>query len=612
MTVSLEDGKRHLADRVAIADSDGRWLARLPAISAGGPYRLRITGSREVSLHDVLFGDVWLASGQSNMEWKVRETEGASSEITAAQDSGIRVLKVPNRASALAEASFEAEWWVCSPETVADFTALGYFFASKLRRALHVPIGIIDASWGGTYVEPWMSLEALRPAVPNLAEVLAERARQSTCIEQIRDEYQERVRAWERNSLPADPGNLGMIDGWASPEHDDSEWQEMDLPRFWQSEGLAFNGVVWFRKAVEIPKSWCGHDLLVKLGAIDDFDQTYFNGVQIGEHPDGTPDAYRISREYEIPGTLVRPGINLIAVRVFDHCGNGGFSGPRMAMTLCRLHGGGRLLSLAGPWKYAVELEIPLVSLDVFRSFPPPPPLLAEQHAPAALYHGMIAPLVPYGLAGFLWYQGESNVSEYATYRERLIALIRDWRTRFAQGTLPFLLVQLAGYRATSEWPHFREAQAQARSEPRVFMATAIDVGDPDDIHPRNKKTVAERLARLALKEVYEAVDGQCHGPEFDHLEIHGQSVHAYFRYGEGLHTSDGSPGVLGFELAGSDGGFRPAQAYVDGNHLVIQAHGLDCPVMLRYAWRDLPSVNLVNADGLPALPFRTDGAAPK
>lgn len=612
ITISLEEGKRRITERAAIADSNGQWLVQLPAIGAGGPYRLRITGSREISLHDVLFGEIWLASGQSNMEWKVRETSGAASEIEAARDPWIRVLKVPNRAASLSEARFDAKWWICSPETVADFTAVGYFFARELRRALRVPIGIIDASWGGTYLEPWMSLEALRPVVPDLAEVLAERARQSTCIEQIREEYQQRVKAWERTSLPADPGNLGVIDGWASPEHDDAEWREMDLPRFWQSEGLAFNGVVWFRKTIDLPKSWCGHDLTIRLGAIDDFDQTYFNGVQVGEHPDGTPDAYRTSREYQISGNLVRPGANLIAVRVFDHCGDGGFAGPRMAMSIGKREGNRRTLSLAGPWKYAVELEIPLVSMDVFRSFPPPPPVLAEQHAPAALYHGMIAPLVPFGVAGILWYQGESNVAQYATYRERLIALVRDWRTRFAQGTLPFLLVQLAGYRATNEWPYLREAQAQARSEPGVLMATAIDVGDPDDIHPRNKRAVAERLARLALTEVYAAEDGQCHGPEFDRLEIRGPYVHVYWRYGKGLHALDGSSTIAGFELAARDGRFRSANAYLDDNHTVVHAPDLDAPVMLRYAWRDFPEVNLVNAEGLPALPFRTDGAAPK
>jgi len=612
VAITIEANKRRYDEVAVIATSDGRWSVRLPKLAAGGPYRMRIAGSSEVTLTDVMAGEVWLVSGQSNMEWKLGQTDNADDEIASARFNGIRVLTVPDLAASAAEDTFEAPWCVCGPDTAADFTAVGYFFARELHQRLGVPVGIIDASWGGTCVEAWTSLEALRPVVPELPDELAESARDSIQIERIREDYLQRIQAWERNSLPADPGNLGMLDGWASDNFDDSDWKEMELPRFWQTDGLNFNGVVWFRKVVELPKSWAGRELLIKLGAIDDFDQTYFNGVLVGEHPDGTPDAFKTKREYQISRSLARPGRNVIAVRVFDHCGTGGFAGPKSAMTLSKADGTTKILPLAGTWKYAVELEIPLVSMQVFRTYPPPPRVLAEQHAPAALYHGMIAPLLPYGLRGFLWYQGENNVEHYRHYRNRLVAMIRDWRTRFGQGTLPFLLVQLAGFRATDEWPHLREAQAEVCGEPRVAMATAIDVGCADDIHPRNKSVVGERLARIALHDVYGQVDVSCHGPEFEQIAIDGRRVRVFYRYAQGLRTTDASTEVKGFELAGRSGQFAPAEARIDGETMLVEASNIEQPVAVHYAWHDYLELNLVNAASLPALPFRTDGAGPK
>jgi sialate O-acetylesterase len=585
---------------------------RIPPLPAGGPYRIHVNGSSETILSDVLSGEVWLASGQSNMEFKLGQVERADDEISAARHNAIRVLKVPTRAAATAEESFEASWCVCSPADAADFTAVGYYFARDIHQRLCVPVGIIDASWGGTYVEAWTSLEALRPVAPDLPEELAELARESTQIERIRDDYTRRVRAWERDSLPADPGNLGLLDGWASEGFDDSDWKEMDLPRYWQTEGMQFNGVVWFRKVVELPKSWAGRGLRLTLGAIDDFDQTYFNGVLIGEHPDGTPDAYRINREYRISGALVRPSRNVIAVRVFDHGGRGGFAGRRSEMTISKAEGSTKIVPLAGIWKHAVELEIPLISTQVFRTFPPPPRVLSEQHAPAALFHGMIAPLLPFGIAGILWYQGENNAGQYRSYRERLVALIRDWRTRFGQGTLPFLLVQLAGFRTSDPWPYLREAQAEVRAEPRVGMATAIDIGDANDIHPRNKRAVGLRLSRIALHDVYGQSDLLCHGPEVECVQVEGRRMRVFFRHAAGLRTSSGTEHVKGFELAGENGQFRPALAHIDGEQLVVQSDAIEKPTALRYAWRDYPEVNLVNGVDLPALPFRTDGAGPR
>lgn len=612
VVITMERGKRRIAVRSVIADTDGRWLVRLPATKAGGPYRMSIIGSREIVLHDVLFGEVWLASGQANMEWKVRQSEHAEELVKTANRHAIRMLKVPCRASRLPEMRFDAEWCVCSPETVEDFSAVAFCFAKEVHERLNVPIGIIDASWGGTYIEAWMGLEALRPMVPDLPEQLANLARDSIRVDQIREEYLKRVRAWERDSLPSDPGNMGQLDGWCFESYDDESWRELSLPGFWQAAGLNFNGVVWFRKAIQLPKAWAGTELTLNLGTIDDFDQTYFNGVLIGEHPEGGAEAQHTPRRYLVSGALVRPGRNVIAVRVFDRCGNGGFAGPRAEMNVQRAEGNCKPISLAGLWKYAVELELPLVPLDVFRTYPPPPHVLAEQHAPAAIFHGMIVGLVPFGLAGFLFYQGESNVEQHACYRQRLVALIRDWRTRFGQGTRPFLFVQLAGYRAKGEWPYLREAQAEARTEPRVYMATAIDLGQADQIHPRDKQSVGVRLARLALNEVYRCGEVVCHGPEMERWEIVNDAVQVFYQHATGLRTSDADTKVKGFELAGLDGRYRSAEAHIQGEMVRVSCPELQTPVAVRYAWRDYLELNLVNAAGLPALPFRTDCSGPE
>jgi sialate O-acetylesterase len=290
---------------------------------------------------------------------------------------------------------------------------------------------------------------------------------------------------------------------------------------------------------------------MLSLGAIDDFDVTYFGGTEVGAHPKGTPAAYRIRRRYLIPGSLVRPGRNVIAIRIFDHFGNGGFVGPRQAMSISRAGHESDGLDLSGDWRYQVEHVIPLVSGDVWRSYPPPA-VPEPHHHPAALYDGMIAPLVPYGLRGAIWYQGESNADRHATYRDLQIAMIRDWRARWGIGQFPFYFVQLAGYGASPTWPLLREAQAQALVEPATGMAVAIDLGDRLDIHPRNKQEVGRRLALIALGQTYgEPVDFS--GPTLDRTEIQGNQARIRFRHARGLRTRDGAASVLGFELAGAD-----------------------------------------------------------
>jgi sialate O-acetylesterase len=588
------------------ASADGSFRLALPGLAVGGPYVLCVSGSSEVRLEDVLVGEVWLASGQSNMEWPVSASANAEQEIENGHHSRIRTFKAKPTPANQPAARVEGEWCVATPVDVGRFSAVGYFFARALQARLDVPVGIIDATWGGTPIHAWTSLEALRPTMPDLDERLAKLSAQSAILPELRREYEATLAAWEARVFPADPGNVGFARGYANLGFDDSSWKAMDLPRFWQELGMAHNGVVWFRKIVDLPPALRGQELIVQLGAIDDFDNSYVNGVLVGEHPKGTPGAFQITRRYRVPAELTREGRIVVAVRVFDHFGQGGFVGPRSEMFVEPAAGKGERLPLSGSWRFHVEHEIPLVPGEVFQTYPAPPELLCEQMQPATLHNGMLAPFFPFGVRGFIWYQGETDVERHALYRARQIALIRDLRTSFGQGQLPFYFVQLASFRATPHWPFLREAQAEALSEPETGMATALDVGDTHDIHPRNKQEVGRRLAALALRRSYGCTDVVDQGPTLQRFDVEGARVRVRFANADGLRVRSGAA-ARGFELAGVDRVYHVAEASLDGSSALLTSPRVPAPVAVRYAWADDPGANLENASGLPALPFRSD-----
>jgi sialate O-acetylesterase len=587
------------------ADAEGAWRVPCPELPPGGPYTIRLSGSGERVLQDVAVGEVWLASGQSNMEFPLASVQDAADEVARANFPAIREFHVPRAMSAEPQIAVEGEWRVCTPQHADSFSAVAYFFAREIHARFGVPVGILHASWGGTPIEAWTSIDALR-AVPGFDQLLDELAELERDAPRLRAEHEERVLAWEREALPMDPGNTGEARGWASSEFHDESWPPLTAPGYWQSQGLRFNGVVWFRRSVNIPSSWTGLDLVLSLGAIDDFDVTYFGGVEVGAHPKGTPSAFRIQRRYLIPGSLVKPGRTVVAVRIFDHFGDGGFVGPKSEMFLAPVEREADRIDLWGDWRHQVEHEIPLVPGEVWQTFPPPT-VPEPEHYPAVLYNAMIAPLIPYGLRGALWYQGESSVDRHAHYRDHQIGLIRDWRARWGLGQFPFYLVQLAGYRASPEWPHLREAQSQSLSEPGTGMAVALDIGDPLDIHPRNKRDVGRRLALLALGRTYGQVV-ECEGPRLEHVAIDGGRATAHLAHAAGLRTHDGTEAVLGFALAGADRHYHPADARIHGETVVVSSPSVPAPRTVRYAWADYTETNLVNAAGLPAVPFRTDG----
>jgi sialate O-acetylesterase len=592
------------ARRTTTAEN-GRFSLVCPALRAGGPYRLCIEGSETRVLEDVMAGEVWLASGQSNMEWKVSAAANADAELEAANFPNIRMFKVEPRPARKPVTTANGEWLRSTPEDTAGFSAVGFFFARELEQKLGVPVGIIDATWGGTSIDSWLGRDALLPLDPASDERWAELTRDEAELERVRAEYERTLATWESGAFPVDGKNEGFELGWARADFDDRAWKTMNLPAFWQHRGLAFNGVVWFRRSVELSPELAEQDLVLSLGAIDDFDHTYFNGELVGSLPDGTPNAFQTRRRYVVPGRLVRAGTNVLAVRVFDHFGEGGFAGPANAMFL---EAKKRRVRLDGEFRFAVEREVPLVPGEVYATYPQPPLVLCQQYAPSALHNGMLAPLFPYGVRGALWYQGESDAERHAGYTARQIALVRELRSGFGQPELPFLFVQLAGYGSSPSWPWLREAQSRALSEPFTAMATAIDLGDRRDIHPRDKQEVGRRLALLARARVYGEAFLEDSGPVFERALFDGTRARVFFSRAHGLRSRSPS-GVRGFTLAGPDGLHHPALAFIEGETVVLSSEAVPEPRAVRYAWDDFPATDLENSSGLPAFPFCMDSA---
>jgi sialate O-acetylesterase len=565
----------------AIADANGEWMVRLSARGLGGPLELVVrSGGSTIRRSNILMGDVWVCSGQSNMEWTMEMIKDVSADIAAADFPQIRLFSVARKSSAKPLDDVNGKWVVCTPQTVATFSAVAFYMGRELHASQGVPIGLIATSWGGTVAEAWVPREALA-ASPRLAYFI-DRI--------VAVEPAERTEPWE------DPGNKGFGLGWADTNHDESEWKPMKLPTPWEWAGLPIDGAVWFRRTVDVPADWAGKDLELSLGAIDDFDTTYWNGQEIGQTGMEIEGWWMHPRKYVVPGSLVRPGRNVIAARVFDRMGSGGFVGKTEEMSLSRSGSSTGAISLAGEWLYRIELSLA--------------PIGGIHPSPTTLWNGMVEPLVPFAIKGAAWYQGESNADRAVEYRDLLKVLIRSWRKEWGQGDFPFLIVQLANFRPRLDEPgestraELREAQAMALELPNTGLAVAIDIGEGDDIHPKNKLDVGRRLA-LAARRVAYGEDIAFSGPVYAGHTIEGNAIRVQFRYAKGLHARGGEPGR--FAVAGDDGKFFWATAKIDGESVVVHSPQVSQPVAVRYAWEDNPPANLFNEAGLPMVPFRTD-----
>jgi len=587
----------------AVTGADGRFKVFLPALPAGGPHVLTVSGRSTMTFDDVWIGEVWLASGQSNMEWPLNSARDAATEITAATDPLLRHCFIPRTTALKPATDVPASWQSASPDTAGGFSAVAYFFARVLRQKLNVPVGVINASWGGTLAEAWTSREGLA-AEPTLKGHLDNLDRlQGDDSAKLLAECEAARQAWLK-TLPQDTHNRGFAEGWAKAEHDDRAWEFMDQPIYWAQTGKLVHGICWFRREVEVPAHWTGQDLSLRLGAVDKSDQTYFNGVQVGSLTwEENEESWAMERRYTIPARLVRPGRNVIAVRVMSVFTGGGIAGPLLQLVAPGLAGEKPLL-LNGPWRYRIEKVLGTVQST------PPPVRPSGNNVPASLFNGMLAPLIPYTLRGAIWYQGESNAGRAEEYRTLFPALIRDWRRHWELGDFPFYFVQLANYQnvqhpefTDSRWAELREAQATALALPNTGMAVAIDIGDPKDIHPRNKQDVGLRLALNALARTY-GQEVECCGPRYRAFRRDGSKLVLAFDHADGLCARGGRPERFG--IAGDDGVFHKAEAVICGATVELSCAAVPVPMAARYGWGDNPVCNLYNAAGLPMEPFRS------
>ncbi|MDD5198795.1 MAG: sialate O-acetylesterase [Terrimicrobiaceae bacterium] len=586
-------------------DGGGHWLLRLPPLPAGGPHELSVeapSGRAEVS--DLLVGEVWLCSGQSNMEWKLDQC-GPDWMADAPDLPQVRLLTVTTPPRLGRAVSVDGSWKRCTPVSLADFSAVGGYFGLELHRALGVPVGLICNACGGSRVQAWTSREALMRDPSGRDEI----GFYESIVWQTQGAVRRMTREeWERTGAPQDPGNLGLGRGWAGADFEDAEWPTMPAPGPWQRHGHNHSGVFWFRRTEQVPESWVGRDLELSLGAIDKHDETWVNGERVGSMGWETPDAWCTHRVYPVPGRLIGADRRVvIAVRARSHVYNGGFIGPASAMCLHRSGDASEALPLTGNWRYTVEHDWGMV-------VPPEPDWGAGNiHSPHILFDNRLAPLVPYGLRGVLWYQGESNAGEAGLYRRMLPLMIQDWRRVWGQGDFPFLQVQLANFGVPSQqpgesrWAELREAQLEILAEPSTGMAVAIDVGEAYNIHPANKRDVGSRLARWALAETYDR-GGLPSGPLFSGMKIEtGGRVRCSFLHAAGGLVSRGGA-LRHFTLAGRDRVFHSAEAAIEGGTVVVWSAEAPEPAAVRYAWADNPEgCNLYNTEGLPASSFRSD-----
>jgi len=590
----------------AVADVSGHWQTLLGPVKAGGPFELTISASNTLTIKNVLVGEVWICSGQSNMEWPLINSQNGADAVAQANYPEIRLFTVQKTTSSTPLDDVKGQWIVTTPDKVGQFSAVGYFFGRELYQKLNVPVGLIHTSWGGTPAEAWTSNDALA-TTSDLQPILARYQEGLKNVGERQQEYARRLAEWSQKNLYQDEGNKGEALGYAASQTNTADWPTMNLPQYFETAGLKMDGAIWFRKEIEIPQSWAGRSLELNLAAIDDFDTTYFNGTKVGGIGSETPNSYNVPRHYKIPAELVRAGKNVIAVRVFDSAGEGGFGAG--TMSLRPSEGAEEPVSLGGPWSYKVELALTPKSPDWGSRPEAAGP--TNQNSPSVLYNAMIAPLTPLSIRGAIWYQGESNAGRAYQYRTLFPTMIRNWRNAWGEGDFPFYYVQLANFQpikdapGESEWAELREAQTLTLHEPQTGMAVIIDIGEAKDIHPRNKVDVGHRLALWALANTYgEKIEYS--GPLFQSFSIEGDKLRVKFRHAAGLKTSDGGA-PKGFAIAGEDHKFVWADARIEGDEVVLSSKEVTKPIAVRYAWADNPVCNLYNTIGLPASPFRSD-----
>ena len=584
------------------AGEDGSWSVILSTPSPGGPYNITVwDSSQAVILKDVLCGEVWLCGGQSNMEMPVGgswgKVNGWEKELAqASSHDSIRLLRVERNISpAPAEGLDIASggWTKCTSESLDEFSATAWFYGKYLNEALGVPVGLVESCWGGTIIEAWMNAETLR-GIERYRGILQQMASMPVEKADRLVAFESNLAGWEQDMRALDPAFPGQI----VPGAGTGGWTVAQVPGYLQNQGIeGMHGFFWMKKDIVLDGSWAGKDLRLLAGKVDDNDFAYFNGELIG-HTEGCI----LQREYTVPGSLVKAGVNTIALRVMDTGGLSGILGEDRE--ICLELPGGQTLPLSGEWWCKECMDIGAAPLF-------PVNMDMDPNQPSCLYNSMIWPLRDMVFKGAIWYQGESNASDAAHYKDLMPAMIHDWRQLFGEG-LPFYYAQIANYLEPqkgperSEWAELREAQLQSLNVKGTGMAVLIDIGEAGDIHPKNKAEVGRRLALNALALTY-GQDIEYSGPVYDGYSIEESAVRIRFKFAEGgLRSADGED-LKGFYIAGADHVFHPAQALIEGGTLLVSSPEVQNPVSVRYGWANNPPCNLIGATGLPASPFRTD-----
>jgi len=581
----------------AVAAADSSWVIELSPMKAGGPYTMNIDGRNHIILQDVLVGDVWICSGQSNMVHQMTlHSDRYGADIKNAHYPEIREFWIPTMTDLDGpHRDLPTGYWKSAdPQHVRDFSAIAYFFARDLFEKYHIPIGLINASVGGTPIQAWISEEGLKE-FPDLSATILKN-RDTAYVSGLR---RRGLADGGGRVVSADKG-LAARPAWYEESYKPMHWRPITIPGYWEDQGAAgLHGVVWYRKEIDLPGSVAGKTAKLVLGRIVDADVVYINGKEVGHTTYMYPQ-----RRYVLPDGILRAGKNLIVVRVTNQGGKGGFVPDKPYCLVV----GQDTLDLKGTWSYKVGEAV------ATRGFGGG---FSAQNNPAALYNAMLAPATFYGVKGILWYQGEANTGDAAAYTRLMPALIRDWRAKWREGDIPFLYVQLPGYGdvryfpVESQWAATREAQSKALALPATGMAVAIDLGEWNDIHPDRKKDVGDRLALLAEQLAYGEKGIVASGPRYQSASVEGNRIIVSFTgTGSGLTTNDGEePGE--FAVAGADKKFVWAKARIEGDRVVVWNDGVAAPLYVRYGWADNPdNPNLYNKEGLPAAPFRTDGSS--
>ena len=575
--------------------ADGKWKLMLAPTHAGGPYTLSINATNHITLNNILVGDVWFCSGQSNMVHQLSlHRDRYRAEIAAANDPTIRQFFVPNTSALQGprEDMPSGAWRSAVGNDVLQFSAVAYFFAKDIHDRYGIPVGIINASIGGTPIEAWTSAGGLKD-FPATQKII----RQNTDTAYVNDLYRQMQAQSALQPPVRDKGFLENIK-WQDTAYLPKGWRTINVPGYWEDQGLHdLDGIVWYRKEINIPASMTGRPARLLLGRIVDADNVYVNGQLVG-----TTTYLYPQRRYDLSANLLHTGTNLIVVRVRNNEGKGGFVPDKPYCIAI----GTDTLDLKGTWRYKVG--------EAFAPKQKAPIYFSAQNQPTALFNAMVAPVLNYGIKGVLWYQGESNISNAAQYERLLPALVQDWRRQFAQGDLPFLYVQLPGFQdydylpTESDWALVREGQLKALSLPNTAMAVAIDLGEWNDVHPDRKKEVGDRLALAARKLVYGEKNLVASGPVFHDARIDGNRIIINFtNMGSGLKTCDGEP-PASIAIAGADKKFFWADTKIEGDSVIAWSSSVPQPLYVRYAWADNPiDPNLCNREGLPASPFKTD-----